>query len=274
MAAPSGGVELGTAGTAAPARLGERFATTRGWRVATLASAHAESATARTLELDVLDWPGHLAGQHVDLRLTAADGYTAERAYSLSAPLDPAAPGRVAVTVQRVPDGEVSPYLVDAFEPGQLIEVRGPVGGWFVWEPGFADAAPVLLIAGGSGIVPLIAMVRARRGAGNRTSFRLLYSVRTPDDAMFTDELTGVRGRADGVEAQVFYTRAAPLDAAREARRIGLQDVAAHGWPPELRPVCYVCGPTGFVEAVTRMLLALGHDPAAIRAERFGPAGD
>lgn len=274
MAAPSGGVELGTAGAPAPARLGERFSTTRGWRVATLSSAHAESATARTLELDVPDWPGHLAGQHVDLRLTAPDGYTAERAYSLSSAFDAGARGRVAVTVQRVHEGEVSPYLVDAFEPGQMIEVRGPVGGWFVWEPGFADAAPVLLIAGGSGIVPLIAMVRARRGAGNRTPFRLLYSVRTPDDAMFTDELTGVRGRADGVEAQVFYTRSAPLDAPREARRIGLQDVAAHGWPPELRPVCYVCGPTGFVEAVTRMLLALGHDPAAIRAERFGPAGD
>jgi ferredoxin-NADP reductase len=272
--AASGGVGVDAPGTAVTAPLGERFAMTRGWRVATLAGVRAESATARTLELDVADWPGHLAGQHVDLRLTAADGYTAERAYSLSAPLDPAAPWRVAVTVQRVPGGEVSPYLVDAFQPGQLIEVRGPVGGWFVWEPGFAGDAPVLLVAGGSGIVPLIAMVRARRGAESRTPFRLLYSVRTPDDAMFAGELTGIDGRADGVEAQVFYTRAAPLDAAREARRIGLQDVVAHGWPPELRPVCYVCGPTGFVEAVTRMLLALGHDPAAIRAERFGPAGE
>lgn len=254
------------------ARLGDRFATTAGWCVATVVDAWQETATARTLVLDVPGWPGHRAGQHVDLRLTADDGYTASRAYSVSAPTDPAQPGRVHVTVQRVTGGEVSTYLVDDLPVGAGVEVRGPVGGWFVWEPGTAAGAPVLLLAGGSGVTPLVAMVRARRAVGDRTPFRVLYSVRMPTDAMFLDELTGPR--LDGVEADVWFTRAAPPDAPRASARIGLRDLARHGWPADLAPVCYVCGPTGFVEAMTRMLLVLGHPAHAIRAERFGPSTD
>lgn len=254
------------------ARLGDRFATTAGWRVARVVDAWHETPSARTLVLDAPGWPGHRAGQHVDLRLTADDGYTASRAYSVSAPTDPAHPGHVHVTVQRVMGGEVSTYLVDDLPVGAAIEVRGPVGGWFVWEPGTAHGAPVLLLAGGSGVTPLVAMVRARRAAGDRTPFRVLYSVRMPTDALFLDELT--RGPLDGVDADVWFTRAAPPDAARAPGRIGLRDLAHHGWPAALEPVCYVCGPTGFVEAMTRMLLVLGHDARAIRAERFGPSTD
>ncbi|KSW29765.1 FAD-binding oxidoreductase [Cellulomonas sp. B6] len=253
-------------------RLGERSAVAHGWRTATLVDAWHETATARTLVLDVPAWPGLRAGQHVDLRLTAADGYTATRAYSASAPTDPAHPTHVQVTVQRVAGGEVSPYLVDDFPVGAGIEVRGPVGGWFVWEPGAAGGAPVLLLAGGSGVTPLVAMVRARRAAGDRTPFRVLYSVRMPTDAMFLDDLTGAR--LDGVESDVWFTRAAPPDAPRAVGRIGLRDVAHHGWPADLAPVCYVCGPTAFVEAMTRLLLVLGHEARAIRAERFGPSTD
>lgn len=260
------------AGGLAPGRLGDRFAAAGGWQVATAVDAWAETATARTLVLDVPGWPGHRAGQHVDLRLTADDGYTASRAYSVSAPTDPAHPTRVQVTVQRVMGGEVSTYLVDDLPVGAGIEVRGPVGGWFVWEPGTAGGAPVLLLAGGSGVTPLVAMVRARRAAGDRTPFRVLYSVRMPTDAMFLDELT--RPGVDGVEGDVWFTRAAPPDARRAPARIGLRDLAHHGWPADLGPVSYVCGPTGFVETMTRLLLVLGHDARAIRAERFGPSTD
>lgn len=256
----------------APARLGDRYAGTHGWRTATLVDAWHETPTARTLVLDVPGWPGLRAGQHVDLRLTADDGYTATRAYSASAPTDPAHPTHVQVTVQRVMGGEVSTYLVDDLPVGAGIEVRGPVGGWFVWEPGTAGGAPVLLLAGGSGVTPLVAMVRARRAAGDRTPFRVLYSVRMPTDAMFLDDLTGPR--LDGVESDVWFTRAAPPDAPRGVGRIGLRDLARHGWPADLAPVVYVCGPTGFVEAMTRTLLVLGHDARAIRAERFGPSTD
>ncbi|SFJ84127.1 FAD-binding oxidoreductase [Cellulomonas sp. KH9] len=261
-----------TATTPGPAPLGERFACAGGWCTATVVDARPETATSRTLVLDVPGWPGHRAGQHVDLRLTAADGYTASRAYSVSAPTDPGAPGRVEVTVQRVTGGEVSPYLVDDLPLGAGIEVRGPVGGWFVWEPGTAGGAPVLLLAGGSGVAPLVAMVRARRAAGDRTPFRVLYSVRMPTDALFLDELTAPL--LDGVDTEVWFTRAAPPDAPRAPARIGLRDLARHGWPADVAPVCYVCGPTGFVEAMTRMLLVLGHDPRSVRAERFGPSTD
>ncbi|WP_309135234.1 FAD-binding oxidoreductase [Cellulomonas sp.] len=268
-------VTTGPAGVpAGSARLGERFAVASGWRVATMVAARTESASARTLVLDVPGWGGHRAGQHVDLRLTADDGYTAVRAYSIGAPWDPDAPTRVEVTVQRVQGGEVSPYLVDEFAVGQRIEVRGPVGGWFVWEPGAAGGAPVLLLAGGSGVVPLVAMVRERRRRADRTPFRLVYSVRMPGDALFLDELTGSRRRDDGVDTHVVWTRGVPPDdpSGRPPGRLDLRGLARHGWPADLRPLVFVCGPTGFVEAVSRMLLVLGHDASAIRAERFGPS--
>jgi ferredoxin-NADP reductase len=262
-------------GTGTGARLGARYAMPSGWRVARLVDAWAESPTARTLALEVPDWPGHLAGQHLDLRLSAPDGYTAERSYSIAGPAsDAAASARVEVTVQRVPGGEVSGYLTDAFTVGDAIEVRGPIGGWFVWSPDRHAGTPALLVAGGSGMAPLMAMVRTRRDDGDRTPFRLVYSVRTPDDRLYVDELARLARAGDGLEVHVAFTRAAPLDAPRAPGRLTLAELGAWGWPPELEPACFVCGPTGFVEAVSRTLVGLGHDPARVKTERFGPASD
>ncbi|MEU7615010.1 ferredoxin reductase [Micromonospora rifamycinica] len=251
-----------------PAATGGRVATPLGWRVARLVERRVETPTAQTLVLSVPGWPGHLPGQHVDVRLTAPDGYQAARSYSLAGPADG---DRIALTVQRVPDGEVSPYLTDAWAEGDPVEVRGPVGGWFVWRP--EQTAPVLLVAGGSGVVPLMAMVRARRAAGNRAPFRLIYSVRTPTDVIYADELR-TRTRDDlGLDVAYVYTRQAPDGWRGEPHRIGLADVNTHGWPAELEPLCYVCGPTGFVETVADLLVGLGHQTRRVRTERFGPTG-
>ncbi|MFC1401435.1 MULTISPECIES: ferredoxin reductase [Streptacidiphilus] len=239
-----------------------------GWRVARLAGVHDETATARTLVLDVPGWPGHLAGQHVDLQLTAEDGYQAQRSYSLSAP---ARGDRIELTVQRVPDGEVSPYLTEVLTIGDPIEVRGPVGGWFVWRP--ADPAPVLLIAGGAGIVPLMAMVRTRRAEGSRTPFRLLYSLRTPADLYYAEELRRPPAGDAGADVTLLHTRSGPPGSSRIPARLNAEDVERHGWPPEFEPACYVCGPTGFVEAAADILTKLGHDPRRVRTERFGAGG-
>jgi ferredoxin-NADP reductase len=239
-----------------------------GWRVAHLVDRRDETPTAQTLVLKAPDWPGHLPGQHVDVRLTAEDGYRAERAYSLATPGDG---DRVELTVQRVPDGEVSPYLIETLAIGDPIEIRGPVGGWFVWRPG--DTAPVLLIAGGSGIVPLMAMLRTRRATGSRVPFRLIYSVRTDRDVYYADELRR-RARDDfGLDVFYRYTREAPAGWPAPAQRIGIADVNTNGWPPDFEPACFVCGPTGFVETVADILVALGHDPRRVRTERFGPTG-
>ncbi|MEV4759703.1 ferredoxin reductase [Micromonospora sp. NPDC049559] len=239
-----------------------------GWRAARVVERRDETPTARTLVLEVPDWPGHLAGQHIDIRLTAADGYRAERAYSLAGPADG---NRIEVTVQRVPDGEVSPYLVENLPVDVPVEIRGPVGGWFVWRP--TDTAPVLLVAGGSGIVPLMAMIRARRAAGSRVPFRLIYSVRTERDVYYADELRR-RTREDfGLDVFHVYTRETPEGWPEPARRIGVADVNSHGWPPELEPAAFVCGPTGFVEKVADILIALGHDSRRVKTERFGPTG-
>jgi ferredoxin-NADP reductase len=253
------------------ARLGERYAVRSGWQVATLVERRIESPSAATLVLDVPGWPGHQAGQHLDVRLTAPDGYTAERSYSLASGPTPGT-GRVEITVQRVADGEVSPYLVDVFPLGAAIEVRGPIGGWFVWDPAHDAGTPVLLLAGGSGLVPVMSMVRARRQAGDRTPFRLIYSVRTAEDQLYPDELEAFAARGDGFEVSTIFTRAVSLKALRGPRRLTASELASWGWPPELEPRVYVCGPTGFVEAVSRMLVAQGHDPARVRTERFGPA--
>ena len=225
------------------------------WRVARLAETRPETSTARTLVFDVPDWPGHLAGQHVDVRLTAEDGYAAQRSYSLSAP------DRVELTVQRVPDGEVSPYLIDGLAVGDPVEIRGPVGGWFVWRP--ESGRDVLLIAGGSGIAPLMAMVRARRVAGSGARFRLVYSTRTPEDVFYADEL---RRPEPGLEVAYVYTRAAPGGWPRPPGRLTAADLG--DGPPDRD--CFVCGPTGFVESAADMLLARGHDPRRIKTERFG----
>jgi ferredoxin-NADP reductase len=233
--------------------------------VATVSEAARETPTARSLGFLVPGWPGHQAGQHVDVRLTAEDGYQAQRSYSLAGPADG---DRVWLTVQRVPGGEVSSYLTDGLSVGDPVEIRGPVGGWFVWRP--SDPAPLLLAGGGSGIVPLMAMLRARRAAGSRVPCRLLYSVRGPEDRYYVEELT--RPEA-GVDISYVYTRVTPEQWSTSPHRIGVADVNTGGWPAEFGPDCFVCGPTGFVERVADILVALGHDPHRIKTERFGPTG-
>jgi ferredoxin-NADP reductase len=204
----------------------------------------------------------------VDVRLTAPDGYTAQRSYSIASPAEG---DRVELTVQQVPDGEVSPYLGEVFSVGDQIEIRGPVGGWFVWRD--TDPAPVFLAAGGSGIVPLMAMVRARAAVRSRAPFRLIYSVRTPQDGYYADELRR-RARDDaGLDLRYVYTRRAPEGWPEPPGRLGVAMLNAYGWPAELAPTCFVCGPTGFVESVADTLVALGHEPGRIRTERFGPSG-
>jgi ferredoxin-NADP reductase len=235
------------------------------WQVATLAQTRAENATARTLVLDVPGWPGHLAGQHVDVRLTSEDGYRAQRSYSIASAPDGS---RIELTVQVVDDGEVSPYLVEDFAVGSEIEVRGPVGGWFVWRPTTTD--PVLLVAGGSGLVPLMAMIRTRRAMSNRAPFRLLYSVRSPNDVLYADEL---RAMHDGVDVTIAYTRRAAEGSSRPAGRLTAHDLQSWGWPADFAPQVFVCGPTGFVEAIADTLVELGHDPQRVKTERFGPTG-
>ncbi|HEY0359071.1 MAG TPA: ferredoxin reductase [Mycobacteriales bacterium] len=232
------------------------------WRVGTVTDLRDETATARTIVLTVPDWPGHVAGQHVDVRLTAPDGYSATRSYSLASAPDAA---RVEVTVDELPDGEVSPHLVRELAVGDRLELYGPLGGWFVWRAGGTD--PVQLVAGGSGVVPLRAMLRAHDGSGSTAPMRLLYSVRDPGAFLYRAELGG-----DPRVTRV-YTRSAPPGSARPAGRIGARLLAEHTWPPEDRPACYVCGPTGFVETVADLLVAAGHDPGRIRTERFGPSG-
>jgi ferredoxin-NADP reductase len=237
------------------------------WRAGTVASVRDETATARTIALDVPGWPGHRAGQHVDVRLTAADGYSAQRSYSIAS-----APGgdQIELTVQRLPDGEVSPYLVQVLAAGDLLELRGPIGGWFVWEPA---PAPVLLVAGGSGVVPLMAMIRARAVTGTGAPFRLVYSVRGPDDALYAAELAERQRGDDGLGVDYVYTRTTPAGWPVPPGRIGAGALSAPGWAPDRGPEVFVCGPTGFVEAVANLLVDAGHDPRSIKTERFGPSG-
>lgn len=234
---------------------------------ATLESDHAETPTARTLRLAAPDLGPALAGQHIDIRLSAPDGYTAQRSYSLSsaAGADP-----IEVTVERFEDGEVSPYLVDDMEIGDAVEVRGPIGGWLVWRP--EDPRPVQLIAGGSGVAPLMSMLRTRTATGSRVPFRLLYGVTDPDRAYYTEELAHLAERG-GVTVDVRYSRRVPEGSALVPRRIGRDDLAALVLPPSVDPSVFVCGPTGFVESVADALLALGHGEHRIRTERFGPTG-
>ena len=246
---------------AIPGRLAERMA----WRVATLAGQRAETEAARTLVLDVPGWPGHVAGQHVDVRLTAEDGYSTQRSYSIASAPDG---DRLELTVQHVDDGEVSSYLTDGVLDGDLLELRGPVGGWFVWGPDQPE--PVLLVAGGSGLVPLMAMIRSRRQSGSRAPFRLLYSVRTPADRMYLPEL---QDPDPGVDVRFLYTRQAPEGWPRPPGRLAAADLEAFAWPPAAAATAYVCGPTGFVEHAADLLVDLGHDPDRIRTERFGPTG-
>jgi ferredoxin-NADP reductase len=228
------------------------------WRSAIVRELVRETPSATTLVLDVDGWPGHRAGQHVDLRLTADDGYTATRSYSLSsAPGDPPA-----VTVERLDDGEVSPYLVDDAQPGDELELRGPVGGWFVWEP--EHGGPLQLIGGGSGLAPLMSILRHHRRSGSDAEVRLLLSARGPQDVLFAGEL---------VDPVITYTRETPAGWTGYARRIDRAMLEEAAFPRERGPRIFVCGPTGLVEGVAADLVAIGHDPSRIRTERFGATG-
>ncbi|WP_199706629.1 ferredoxin reductase [Amnibacterium setariae] len=224
-----------------------------------------ETATARALRFSASGLRPALAGQHIDIRLTAEDGYTAQRSYSLSsaAGADP-----IEVTVERFEDGEVSPYLVDGVAVGDAVEVRGPIGGWLVWRPS-DDRRPVQLIAGGSGVAPLMSMLRTREAARSTVPFRLLYGVTDPDRVYYRDELDRIA--ADGVQVDLRYSRRVPEGSPLHAGRLTRDDLAALVVPPAEDPSVFVCGPTGFVEAVSDALLALGHPEERIRTERFGP---
>jgi ferredoxin-NADP reductase len=234
------------------------------WHVAGVEAIVDETARVRTIVLDVPEWPGHRAGQHVDIRLTAEDGYQAAREYSIaSAPDEP-----VAITVERLDDGEVSPYLTEELRPGDAIELRGPVGGYFVWGP--EDGGPLLLVAGGSGVVPLRAMLRHRRRTGSDVPVRLLYSSRSLDDVIYRAEL---EERSDGVEVVHTLTRAQPEGWTGYSRRVDAQLLAEVAWSAGEDPLTYVCGPTSFVEAVARSLVELGYPPGRVKTERFGATG-
>lgn len=233
-----------------------------GWYVGTLARAHALTPTARSLVFTVEGWPGNEAGQHVDVRLTAPDGYQAVRSYSIASV---GASGEVELAVDLLPDGEVSPFLVEELEIGDTVEMRGPLGGWFVWKP--EETRPVQLIGGGSGVVPLIAMSRAHTSSASAAPMRLLYSLRSPADAFFADELSAATAT---VETTRHYTRTTPPDWARRPGRLTADDLAEATLPPADGPLIYICGPNGFVEVVARAMIALGHAADHVRTERFG----
>ncbi len=238
------------------------------WYVATVVERRDESETARTLVLNVPDWPGHEAGQHVDVRLRAPDGYTAVRSYSIANAVDGE---RLELTVEQISGGEVSPYLVHTLSSGDPLEIRGPLGGWFVWRP--ASPEPVQLVAGGSGIVPLMAMIRARAQGRPRAQFRLIYSVRSPSATIYAAELQRRAAEDDGLTVAYLYTRATPPGWPRPAQRIDAALIAETAFPASQNPACFVCGPTPFVEAVASLLGAAGYDSLRIKTERFGPTG-
>jgi len=238
------------------------------WRVATVAEIREETDAARTLVLDVPEWPGHVAGQHVDVRLTAEDGYSTQRSFSIASAPDSST---LELMVQRIEDGEVSPYLAGVASPGDRFELRGPVGGYFTWQT--ADPAPVLLVAGGSGIVPLMCMIRTRAAESSRVPFRLVYSVRGPSAAVYATELAR-RVRDDkGLDVAYVYTRAVPDGWPRPPGRLDAVRLGEAGWPAQFEPSCYVCGPTGFVEAAADLLVAAGNAAERVKTERFGPSG-
>jgi ferredoxin-NADP reductase len=237
------------------------------WKLGELAELVQETPRVASLYFDVPDWPGHLAGQHVDVRLTADDGYQVERSYSIaSAPEE----SRVALTVERLEDGEVSPYLVGELRVGDKLELRGPIGGYFVWRAG-AEGRPVLLVAGGSGVVPLMAMLRHRAAAHSTTPVRLLYSSRTQADVIYRQELERLAG--EGLTVHHTLTREKPAGWKGFTRRLDADMVRDVAWPATESPSVFVCGPTSFVEAAASLLVAGGYEPGWIKTERFGATG-
>ena len=235
------------------------------WRIADVVATVDETPTVRTLSLLVPGWPGHRPGQHLDVRLTAPDGYRAQRSYSIATPADGE---RLDISVERLENGEVSPYLNGELRVGDQLELRGPIGGYFVWEP--SDDTPVLLVGGGSGVVPLMAMARARRRVRSTVPMRWLSSSRTLADVVYRAELEELGAAGDGFELFQTLTRDAPEDWTGFRGRIDERRLAEIAWPPETGARIFICGPTSFVEAVAGLLVGLGHPAATIKTERFG----
>jgi ferredoxin-NADP reductase len=240
------------------------------WQFGEVVATQAETAQTKSVTLALPTWMGHRAGQHVDVRLTAEDGYQAERSYSIASPPEEAP--RVTLTVERLDDGEVSPYLTNELRAGDKLELRGPIGGYFVWEAQMGG--PLLLVAGGSGIVPLMAMLRHRAAVGSTIPTRLLYSSRSSDDVIYRDELERLVKSATLLEVVQTLTRVQPPGWTGYARRIDTEMLREVAWPLDQRPLMFICGPTPFVETAAASLVALGHDPARIKTERFGPTGE
>ena len=243
------------------------------WRRARVVETVAETPHAKTLRLEVPGWPGHLAGQHVDLRLTADDGYQTSRSYSIASAPETVGPnGRIELTVERLDGGEVSPYLVDELRAGDLLELRGPLGGHFVWNVDLAG--PLFLVAGGSGLVPLMAMLRHRAAAGReKTPTRLLHSTRTLDDALYRDELAKLGSAESQLDVVYTLTRHSPPGWSGFRRRVDRDMLAEVAFPPSAQLHLFVCGPTPMVEVAAAALVELGHSPARVKTERFGPTG-
>jgi ferredoxin-NADP reductase len=240
------------------------------WQLGAVVAMQVETARVTSITLLLPTWPGHQAGQHVDVRLTAADGYQAERSYSIASP--PEQQPRVTLTVERLDGGEVSPYLTEELRVGDKLELRGPIGGYFVWEASMGG--PLLLVAGGSGIVPLMAMIRHRAAVSSTVPTRLLYSSRSYEDIIYRDELDHLVRSSTGLEVIHTLTRTQPPGWSGYRRRIDadlLRDVA---WPADQHPLVYICGPSPFVGTVATGLVTLGHEPRRVKAEDFGPAGE
>jgi len=238
------------------------------WLTAEVSEVVAETPRVRSLVLDVPGWPGHRAGQHVDVRLTGEDGYQAQRSYSIASAPEP---GRLALTVERIEDGEVSPYLAGEVRAGDRFELRGPIGGYFVWTP--ALEGPLFLVAGGSGVVPLMAMLRERAQTAGAPPARLLFSSRTFEDIIYREELGGLAARNDRLTVTHTLTRRQPSGWSGGARRIDRAMLAEAGFAPAERPRIFICGPTQLVEAAARTLIELGHEARLVKTERFGPTG-
>ena len=239
------------------------------WQFGEVVEKKAETAQAMSVTIAVPHWPGHRAGQHVDVRLTAEDGYSTERSYSIASPSE--ADGHITLTVERLDDGEVSPYLVDELRVGDKVELRGPIGGYFVWEAQMGG--PLLLVAGGSGVVPLMAMIRQRNILSSTVPTRLLYSARSYDEIIYRDELASLISQNTGLDVIYTLTRMQPAHWTGYHRRVDndlLRDVA---WAGSEKPLAYVCGPTQFVETVAQGLLSVGYEPERVKTERFGPTG-
>lgn len=238
------------------------------WQRATILDLIDETPRVRSLVLDIPEWQGYRAGQHLDLRLTAEDGYQAERSYSVSsAPADP----HVSITVERLDDGEVSPYLTNELRPGDQLELRGPIGGWFTWRP--ADGGPLLLVAGGSGIAPLMAMIRYKAAVRSPVPVRLLCSSRAFDEIIFRAELDRLAAADRELVVAHTLTRSYPEGWSGYTRRIDRAMLEELAWAPEERPLTFVCGPTPLVESVATICVEMGYEPQRIRTERFGPTG-